>query len=64
MVGRAQEILVGYMSGASNVTHWLAAHGIEPNEELVKAVLQRAKLAHQILTDDQIMAVVEGHRSR
>ena len=64
LIGRAQEILVGYMSGASNVVHWLRAHDIEPNEDLVKAVLARAKQAHQILTDEEIMAVVHEQRGR
>lgn len=62
MFGRKQEICVGYMSGASNVTYWLKDHGIEPNKELVDAVLAKAKGEKHILTDAEILQVVETHQ--
>jgi 2-isopropylmalate synthase len=58
MVGRRQTIEVGPMSGLSNVECWLEAHGIEARPELVDAVFRRAKESDQILTDDEILAVV------
>jgi 2-isopropylmalate synthase len=58
MFGREQEICVGYMSGASNVSHWLRRHDIEPNEELVEAILAKAKSENHILSDEEIRAVV------
>ena len=43
MVGTSQRIEVGFMSGMSNVVHWLHEHGIEPKENLVEAILRAAK---------------------
>jgi 2-isopropylmalate synthase len=56
--GRHQEICIGYMSGASNVTYWLKQRSIEPTKELVDAILTAAKNAHRILSDDDVMAIV------
>ncbi len=60
MFGRAQEICIGYMSGASNVSHWLRRNDIEASESLVKAILVKAKSEKHILTDEEIQAVVDG----
>jgi 2-isopropylmalate synthase len=62
MFGRHQEICVGFMSGASNVTSWLRARGIQPSEDLVAAILQAAKATTHILSDDEVMAVVQRVR--
>ena len=59
MFGRAQEIGIGPMSGASNVNFWLKKHGIAPSDALVKAILARAKESNQLLTDAEIREVVE-----
>ena len=61
MFGREQEICVGYMSGASNVTFWLSEHGIEPNKELVDTILKAAKNEKHILSDEEILALVDAH---
>jgi 2-isopropylmalate synthase len=58
MFGRQQEICIGYMSGASNVTYWLRSRSIEPSEALVKAILVRAKESDHILTEEEVMSVV------
>src|SRR6476659_6126667 len=58
--GRKQEICIGFMSGASNVTYWLKQRGIEPTKELVEAILVKAKGADHILSHDEVMAVVRG----
>ncbi len=58
MFGRSQEICVGYMSGASNVNHWLRQRKIEPSKELVDAILARAKATQHNLTNEEIEAVV------
>jgi 2-isopropylmalate synthase len=63
MVGRQQEIEVGFMSGASNVTWWLAGRGITADEPLVQQILQAAKERDRILTDDEILALC-GDRAR
>ncbi|HTO86504.1 MAG TPA: LeuA family protein [Thermoanaerobaculia bacterium] len=58
MVGRRQTIEVGPMSGVSNVQCWLETHGIEARPELINAVFQRAKQSDQVLSDEEILAVV------
>jgi 2-isopropylmalate synthase len=60
MFGRSQEICIGYMSGASNVTYWLRTRNIEPSEELVRKILAKAKESDHILTDDEVMSIVRG----
>jgi 2-isopropylmalate synthase len=58
LVGRAQEIEVGPMSGKSNVVFWLERHGIQASEEMVDRVFRRAKASSTVLTADEIMAEV------
>jgi 2-isopropylmalate synthase len=58
MFGREQEIVVGFMSGASNASHALRRLGIEPTKETVEAVLKAAKDTDHILTDDEIRAAI------
>jgi 2-isopropylmalate synthase len=57
MVGREQEIEVGFMSGASNVSWWLARRGIAADPELVKQILQAAKDRDRVLTEEEILAL-------
>ena len=59
MFGRQQEIAIGFMSGASNVNYWLRQRGIEPTETLVSAILEVAKGTRYLLSDDEVMAVVD-----
>jgi 2-isopropylmalate synthase len=63
MFGRKQEICIGFMSGASNVNYWLTERGIEPNEKLVAEILKAAKVEDHILTDAEVMAVIERFRA-
>ena len=58
MFGREQEICIGYMSGASNVKYWLRRRDIEPTDEIVAAILARAKSEKHILSDDEIHAAI------
>lgn len=58
LFGREQEICIGFMSGASNVSYWLRKRNIEPGKELVDAILAKAKNSAQILTDDEVMEIV------
>ncbi len=62
MFGRKQEILIGFMSGASNVNYYLRERGIEPDEKLTKELLAAAKGLDHIMTDDEVMAVVKRVR--
>jgi 2-isopropylmalate synthase len=58
--GRAQEIDIGFMSGASNVAYWLRTRGIDPSEALVEAILRVAKARSRTMTEDEVTAVVES----
>lgn len=60
MFGRAQEICVGFMSGASNVQYWLRERGIEPNKAMTDAILAKAKTTDHILTEEEILSVVRA----
>ena len=57
MVGMNQRIEVGFMSGMSNVVHWLHEHGIEPKEPLVEAILRAAKESNRVLTEEELLQV-------
>ena len=59
MFGRAQEICIGFMSGASNVNYWLRQRGIPSTEKLVTEILATAKKVDHILSNDEVLAVVE-----
>jgi 2-isopropylmalate synthase len=57
-VGQSSRIVVGPMSGASNVQHWLKSQGIPAHDQLLLAILQHAKAADRVLTDDELLSVV------
>lgn len=57
--GKEQEIDIGPMSGASNVSYWLLRRGIEGDDALLKAVLGRAKASSQTLTEAEVLSVVD-----
>jgi 2-isopropylmalate synthase len=61
MFGLTQVIEIGPMSGASNVSFWLRSHGITPEKPLVDALLQKAKAARGVLSDEEAMEVVQAH---
>jgi len=62
MFGRKQEILIGFMSGASNVNYYLRERSIEPDEALTKEILATAKTLDHIMTEEEVMAVVKRVR--
>ncbi len=57
MVGMHQRIEVGFMSGMSNVVHWLHEHGLEPKEPLVEAILRAAKESNRVLSDEELLEI-------
>jgi 2-isopropylmalate synthase len=59
MVGRRQEIEIGYMSGKSNVIFWLEQRGIEPEGELVERILNKAKSSSFVLRENEVLALVQ-----
>jgi len=62
MIGRAQEICIGFMSGASNVNYWLSSRNIPSDENLVSEILKAAKGLDHIMTEEEVMAVVKRVR--
>ncbi len=58
LVGREQEIEISHMSGASNVTFWLKAHGHEATEERVQRIFDYAKRCDHTLTRPEIEALL------
>jgi 2-isopropylmalate synthase len=56
--GLEQVVEVGPMSGRSNVIYWLEKRGIEPSEDRVTRIYDRAKQASAVLADDEIMRLV------
>jgi 2-isopropylmalate synthase len=57
--GMEQKIEIGPMSGKSNVIYWLERRGINPSEELVEKIFARAKQAHRLLTDPEILEICD-----
>ena len=54
VVDREQDIEVGPLSGLSNVRYWLTRRGVEPVDELVRAIFERAKCSDRVLYDREI----------
>ena len=63
MFGLHQAIEVGHMGGRSNVIFWLQYRDIDPEDGLVDAIFDAAKATSRVLTDEEVMALVEGYRS-
>jgi 2-isopropylmalate synthase len=62
MIGRAQEINIGFMSGASNVNYWLSQRKIPADDALVAEILKAAKGLDHIMTEEEVLAVVKRVR--
>ncbi len=60
--GRRQEIEIGHYSGRSNVVYWLRQRGLEPESDLVDRIFAAAKGARGVLSDEEILRIVEAHR--
>ena len=58
-VGRTQQIEIGPNSGRSNVIWWLVNHAVSYNQELVHRILHEAKQREIILTDEEILKIIE-----
>ena len=57
--GREQEIGIGPMSGVSNVRYWCRKRDVEPSEALTRAILAKAKEGKRLMTDEEILAVID-----
>jgi 2-isopropylmalate synthase len=62
LVGRAQQIEVGPMSGKSNVLFWLECHGLDADEDIVERVFRRAKASRTVLTEQEILSEIQHAR--
>jgi 2-isopropylmalate synthase len=62
LFGREQEVCIGAMSGSSNVVYWLTSRGIPVTDELVKKILDRAKVSDHLLEEDEILSLVGSAR--
>ena len=60
MVGRKQVIEIGPVSGRSNIIYWLQERGIKPAEELVSTIFGAAKRTDRVLSDSEIMSIVDS----
>ena len=57
--GLKQVIEIGPMSGKSNVIYWLESRGLEANEERVNRIYERAKQASAVLSETELMTMVD-----
>ena len=57
--GLEQTIEIGPMSGKSNVVYWLEKRGIRGDESVVNRILDAAKKSTRVLTDAEILALLE-----
>ena len=57
-VGRTQSIVIGPLSGKSNVVYWLEERGIEARDETVTRVYEAAKKSDRVLDEREILALV------
>ncbi|MEW5875055.1 MAG: LeuA family protein [Candidatus Zixiibacteriota bacterium] len=62
LFGLKQKIEVGFMSGVSNIVHWLKEHDIEPDKKLVDEIFTAAKQHSKVMTDDEIWNIVKYYR--
>ena len=58
LVGRAQQIEIGHMSGKSNVIWWLESRGYEAEPALVDRIFDHAKRTDHILTDEEVAVLI------
>jgi 2-isopropylmalate synthase len=56
--GLKQVIEVGPMSGKSNVIFWLETHGVEASEDRINRIYDRAKQAHGVLSEKELLELV------
>jgi 2-isopropylmalate synthase len=61
--GLQQRISVGPMSGKSNVIWFLEQRGVEPTEERIAAVLERAKGSKRLLTEREVLDAAAAARA-
>jgi 2-isopropylmalate synthase len=63
LIGRAQQIDVGPMSGRSNIIFWLERHGYTATDELVDRIFVKAKASSTVLTAEEILSEIAAARA-
>ena len=63
LVGRAQQIDVGPMSGKSNVVYWLESRGLPATDDVVDRIFSAAKASNRTLTSEQIQKILDEAKS-
>ena len=58
-LGREQEIEIGPLSGSANVIHFLRAHGLPEDPQLIAKVVATAKASRRVLSEDEVLAALE-----
>jgi hypothetical protein len=48
------------MSGRSNVLYWLGKRGMAASDEVVDRILAAAKKSERVLTEEEILALVDS----
>ena len=56
-----QTIEVGHMSGLSNVLHWLSENDITAVSGLAEHILDIAKQRNKVLSDKELINIVNGY---
>ncbi len=57
IIGRAQEIEVGHLSGASNVHFFLSNRGLDDQDTVCEAILDAAKKSERLLTEEEVLEI-------
>jgi len=60
LFGLEQIIDIGPMSGRSNVIFWLEKRGIQPTEERVTAIYNKAKHSDRLLTTEEVFEAIHA----
>lgn len=64
LVGRAQQIDIGPMSGKSNVVYWLESRGLPATDAIVDRIFAAAKASSRTLTAEQINSLIKEAEER
>ena len=59
LFGLEQIIDIGPMSGRSNVIFWLEKRGIQPREDRVTAIYEKAKKSDRLLTTEEVLEAID-----
>ncbi len=64
IIGRAQEIEVGHLSGASNVHFFLSNRGLDDQDSVCEAILEAAKKSERLLTEEEVLEIFREYTGK